>query len=162
MTAGQYLEAVRDLGSALPGGLTATLRDQSQATTIDTRLWVAEEIGVRPAPAGEPAGRSAPEVVLSIMGRARARGGCIEFAPIRTPAALDVRLPAGRGLVVSNPGSRTAGVRLRRFSQTFSTGPALGVVPPRSRRSVSVPDDGNPVPWVARIFAPGPARVCST
>ena len=81
VSAGQYLEAVRDLGSALPGGLTAQLRDQSQAITIDTRLWVAEEIGLRPAASGEPAGRSAPEVELAIMGRARARGGCIEFVP---------------------------------------------------------------------------------
>lgn len=161
VSAGQYLGAVRDLGSALPGGLAAQLRDQSQATTIDTRLWVAEEVAVRPAPGGDPTGGRAPEVVLSIMGRARSRGACVDFAPIRTPSALDVRLPPGRGLVVSNPSRGRAGVRLRRFSQSFSTGPALGSLPPRSRRSLSVPDDGNSVPWVARIFAPGPVRVCS-
>ena len=132
VSAGQYLEAVRDLGSALPGGLTAPLRDQSQAITIDTRLWVAEEIGVRPA-AGGRAGRAK-----------RARGGARDHGPSSRPrwlhrvrphpdAGRAGRAPARRARPGGvQPGPRAAGMRLRRFSQTFSTGPAFGVVPPRS------------------------------
>jgi len=120
ITAGRYLAAVRDLGSPLPTGLTGQLRPPNNAAIVDGRTLPAEGIALSPRRPGP--GPTAPTVVERINGTVRSTGaGCLRFAPLRIPSALDLRVRPGSALVVTNVGRPTAQVRARPWATGSST-----------------------------------------
>lgn len=139
ISAGSYLEAARDLGSA--AFTEADLRSAGPAARdyADRALAIALEI--RPAPfAG------------------RLPGGCARGtgAP-GDPAIVDLR-PAGE-LVVKAGAGAGAVVGLSRFGEGFAA--RLEPLPAGAAARIALPEDRSAVPWRARVLSEGGVVACA-
>lgn len=157
ITAGPYRELVADLGSPIGG--PANVLDDGGLTPVAVDSALVRVLGVGVAPGDGASGGEPPSVVAAINGRARVRGSCLHYTPVEPGAALDVRLGAGRSIVLRDVRA-PAQLRLRRMAADFASEP-LGTVDVGAAVTVATPPDAIARPWVLRISPAGPLRACA-
>ncbi len=134
---GAYLAATRDHGSPAFSEAELLARSEQERQAADAVLAEASRIGLR---------RADP---LSAIAACR-------FLSTTGPGHGGVSLRPGL-FDLENPGAAGARVRLGRFARGFRVG--LGRIPPGDARSLAIPRDSSPRPWMLHV-ASGSVRVC--
>jgi hypothetical protein len=145
--AGQYLEAVRAIGSspAYTEAELASLPDEARKHAADG-VFV-RGYGLRLVPGAPLAAGPAPGVDAGPSMRVVRRGPCVTARPIapRTSGTVALRLAPG-GVSVRAPG---AAATLRRFASGYEGAPTLSGAPDRA--VLRIPSDRSDRPWHAQF-----------
>lgn len=159
LTAGPYLDAVRDTGSPTGGVAWLVRASESQRQIADVQLVQAENVKATPARAIPPTGGAAPAVEQPVEGSASVVGRCVVFLPRTAGGALTLGLRPGAAISIDTAGKAPASVRARRFAEQF-VAPA-STVAGGSAAILRTDADGAPsVAWHLRIDAARRVRVC--
>ncbi len=160
INAGQYLAAVRDLGS--PAFTVPQLEAAPESTreTADGVLVGAERLGATPT-SGLPAGGSGLVVEYAFGGHASAHGACQLLTPTSSLGSLGLRVYPGNALTVQPTGGPSVTLYARRFGDGFN-GTPFATLSGRSPQAIRFPIDRAPgLPWHVQVVAGSPVTVCA-
>jgi len=163
VTAAQWFDAERDLGSPAPGSPVAriTALPDYAKEAADAQLVKLQSLGLTSVGAGAaPALGSAPSIDGLQFATAARDAACVSYrpsaaAPSPTASAIELTVPAG-GVLLS-AGGAPAMVTVRRFSAQFQP---LGALNVGGRATFAPIADPATAPWHLQIGADGPVRAC--